>query len=58
MTTNTPAERRNREHIVRVRAVQARSHAERVRYRRAYLEHYEADLTDGEREQLEALRDA
>ena len=40
----------------RVRAVQARSHAERVARRRAYLEHYEAELDEDERRQLEALR--
>ncbi len=52
----TPTERLNAEHLERCRAVQRRSHIDRVAARRAFLEHYEATLTDDEKRQLEALR--
>jgi hypothetical protein len=49
---------RDAEHMERVRAVQALSQAERVARRRAYLEHCKAALSEDERRQLKARRDA
>lgn len=54
MTTAT--EKREAKHRRRVRAVQARSLSEAIEAKRTYLEHYEDELDDGEREQLAALR--